>query len=202
MSRKAQTDSGETKRGLIASATEEFAEYGYEGASLRQICSKAGVTTGALYFFFDSKEDLFNSVVSPLMSELPAILATWIEHDIAVICDGTGEPTNVEELPDGLAELLEQYSLVPKIALSNRDNPVVKKYLDAKVAEIAESIESRMVKKDGKDSDGFSSRLLATMSADAFIDILASDDDHKAISRHLTEMSAFVRGGLEAALKK
>ena len=54
MSRKAQTDSGETKRGLIASATEEFAEYGYEGASLRQICSKAGVTTGALYFFFDS----------------------------------------------------------------------------------------------------------------------------------------------------
>ena len=85
MSRKAQTDSGETKRGLIASATEEFAEYGYEGASLRQICSKAGVTTGALYFFFDSKEDLFNSVVSPLMSEFPTILATWIERDLAVI---------------------------------------------------------------------------------------------------------------------
>jgi AcrR family transcriptional regulator len=66
MSRKAQTDSGETKRSLVASATEEFAEYGYEGASLRQICSKAGVTTGALYFFFDSKEDLFKSVVLSL----------------------------------------------------------------------------------------------------------------------------------------
>ena len=202
MSRKAQTDSGETKRGLIASATEEFAEYGYEGASLRQICSKAGVTTGALYFFFDSKEDLFNSVVSPLMSEFPTILATWIERDLAVICDGAGEPTNVEELPDGLAELLQQYPLVPKIVLSNRDNPVVKKYLDSKVDEIASSIESRVSKKKGQDSDGFSSRLLATMCADAFIDILASDDDPCAISRHLTETSAFVRAGLEASLKR
>ena len=202
MSRKAQTDSGETKRGLIASATEEFAEYGYEGASLRQICSKAGVTTGALYFFFDSKEDLFNSVVSPLMSEFPSILATWIEHDLSVICDGAGEPTNVEELPDGLSELLQQYPLVPKIVLSNRDNPVVKKYLDAKVDEIAASIEDRAAMKNGKESDGFSSRLLATMCVDAFIDILASDDDTRAISRHLSEMSAFVRGGMEASLKR
>ncbi len=143
MSRKAQTDSGETKRGLVVSATEEFAEYGYEGASLRQICSKAGVTTGALYFFFDSKEDLFKSVISPLMSEFPTILATWIERDLSVICDGKGEPTNVEQLPDGLAQLLEQYPLVPKIVMSNRDNPVVKGYLDAKVDEIAVSIASR-----------------------------------------------------------
>jgi AcrR family transcriptional regulator len=202
MSRKAQTDSGETKRSLVASATEEFAEYGYEGASLRQICSKAGVTTGALYFFFDSKEDLFKSVVSPLMTEFPSILATWIEHDLSVICDGKGEPTNVEQLPDGLAELLEQYPLVPKIVMSNRDNPVVKGYLDAKVDEIAQSIASRAERKDGHASDGFSPRLLATMCADAFIEVLANNDDLDVIARHLSEVSAFVRGGLEAALKK
>jgi hypothetical protein len=79
---------------------------------------------------------------------------------------------------------------------------VVKKYLDSKVDEIASSIESRVSEKKGQDSDGFSSRLLATMCADAFIDILASDDDPRAIARHLTETSAFVRGGLEASLKR
>ena len=32
-------------------------------ASLRSICKKAGVTTGALYFFFEDKDDLFASLV-------------------------------------------------------------------------------------------------------------------------------------------
>ena len=202
MSRRAQTDSGETKRDLVASATEEFAEHGYEGASLRQICSKAGVTTGALYFFFDSKEDLFKSVVSPLMSELPKVLAAWIEYDLSVICDCPGELTDVEGLLDGLVELLGRHPLVPKIVLSNRDHPVVKEYLDARVAEIAASIASRADRKDGPASDGFSPRLLATMCANALIEVLANDDDPDVIARHLAEVSAFVRGGLEATLGK
>ena len=201
MSRRAQTDSAETKRGLIASATEEFAEYGYEGASLRQICSKAGVTTGALYFFFTSKEDLFKSVVSPLMSELPAILASWIEHDIAVICDGEGEPTTVAALPDGLAELIKEYPLVPKIVLSNRDNPVVKEFLDEKVDEIASMVSERFARKGSKVSDGFSARLFATMSADAFIQILATNEDLGLVAKHMAEVSDFVRGGLKATLR-
>ena len=40
-------------------AKEEFMEKGYNKASLRSICSKAGITTGALYFFFENKEDLY-----------------------------------------------------------------------------------------------------------------------------------------------
>ena len=42
---------------------EEFLEKGFMKASLRSICKKAGVTTGALYFFFEDKDDLFASLV-------------------------------------------------------------------------------------------------------------------------------------------
>ena len=56
MSRRPQVDSHDTRRKLIASAEEEFAQQGYEKASLRRICSRIGVTTGALYFFFNNKE--------------------------------------------------------------------------------------------------------------------------------------------------
>ena len=42
---------------------EEFLEKGFMKASLRSICKKAGVTTGALYFFFEDKDDLFVSLV-------------------------------------------------------------------------------------------------------------------------------------------
>ena len=48
---------------LISAAKEEFLEKGYNKASLRSICAKAGVTTGALYFFFENKADLFSAIV-------------------------------------------------------------------------------------------------------------------------------------------
>ena len=46
-------------------AMEEFTEKGFQGASLRQIVKQAGVTTGALYGYFSSKEALFNALVEP-----------------------------------------------------------------------------------------------------------------------------------------
>ena len=45
-------DEKETREKLLASARQEFLEKGYTQASLRSICKNAGVTTGALYFFF------------------------------------------------------------------------------------------------------------------------------------------------------
>lgn len=67
----------ETKTRLIESARAEFAEKGYMKASLRKICADAGVTTGALYFFFKDKEDLFAAIVGRPLDELKAVL---LEH--------------------------------------------------------------------------------------------------------------------------
>ena len=46
-------------------ALTEFLDKGFLGASLRQIVKNAGVTTGAFYGYFSSKEALFNSIVEP-----------------------------------------------------------------------------------------------------------------------------------------
>ena len=46
-------------------ALEEFSDKGFLGASLRQIVKNAGVTTGAFYGYFSSKEALFASIVEP-----------------------------------------------------------------------------------------------------------------------------------------
>ena len=64
----------QTKLKLIECAKKEFIEKGYMKASLRNICSEAGVTTGAMYFFFKDKEELFESVVGgPLINLMNAI---------------------------------------------------------------------------------------------------------------------------------
>lgn len=60
---------GETERTTLeriqAAARREFTEKGFRGASLRNIVKAAGVTTGAFYGYFSSKEALFASIVEP-----------------------------------------------------------------------------------------------------------------------------------------
>lgn len=48
---------------ILSAAMQEFLEKGFQAASLRRIVKTAGVTTGAFYGYFDSKEDLFEALV-------------------------------------------------------------------------------------------------------------------------------------------
>lgn len=57
--------SPDTLKRIQETALEEFSEKGFLGASLRQIVKNAGVTTGAFYGYFSSKEALFASLVEP-----------------------------------------------------------------------------------------------------------------------------------------
>ena len=54
-----------TLENIQRAALAEFSEKGFLGASLRQIVKSAGVTTGAFYGYFSSKEALFASIVEP-----------------------------------------------------------------------------------------------------------------------------------------
>lgn len=48
---------------ILSSAMQEFLEKGYKSASLRNIVKTAGVTTGAFYGYYNSKEALFEALV-------------------------------------------------------------------------------------------------------------------------------------------
>ena len=54
-----------TLESIQRAAMQEFLDKGFQGASLRQIVKNAGVTTGAFYGYFSSKEALFASLVEP-----------------------------------------------------------------------------------------------------------------------------------------
>ena len=53
----------ETEKLILEKAKAEFLERGFSGTSMRRIASLAGVTTGALYGYFASKEDIFDALV-------------------------------------------------------------------------------------------------------------------------------------------
>lgn len=52
---------------ILESAREEFLSKPYEQVSLREICQKAGVTTGAFYNRYKNKEELFDALVAPTL---------------------------------------------------------------------------------------------------------------------------------------
>ena len=59
---------------LLENAKKEFKKNGFEKASLNVICKNAGITTGALYKRFSTKEDLFNSLVEKPANRLKEFL--------------------------------------------------------------------------------------------------------------------------------
>ncbi|MFJ1800341.1 MULTISPECIES: ScbR family autoregulator-binding transcription factor [unclassified Streptomyces] len=65
----------QTRRALLLAAAEVFDEYGYAGASITRILKRAGVTAGALYFHFGSKEDLAKAVMNSQPDTLVPLLA-------------------------------------------------------------------------------------------------------------------------------
>lgn len=54
---------GNTMQNILSAGHKEFMEKGFRDASLRNIVKEAGVTTGAFYGYFQSKEDLFDALV-------------------------------------------------------------------------------------------------------------------------------------------
>ncbi|MDD3219390.1 MAG: TetR/AcrR family transcriptional regulator [Lachnospiraceae bacterium] len=48
---------------ILSAAMQEFLEKGFQSASLRNIVKTAGVTTGAFYGYYNSKEALFDALV-------------------------------------------------------------------------------------------------------------------------------------------
>ena len=78
----------ETKAKLLKSAKEEFLEKGYMKASLRNICKNAGVTTGALYFFFQDKEDLFEALTKDAVEGIYQLMQGHFQEESAMVDDG------------------------------------------------------------------------------------------------------------------
>lgn len=75
-----QENSSATLEEIQRAALDEFLEKGFRGASLRQIVKLAGVTTGAFYGYFSSKEALFASIVEP---HAAALMGRFMEAQIS-----------------------------------------------------------------------------------------------------------------------
>lgn len=63
------------KDAILSVARQEFLARGFRGASLRQIAKKLNGTTGIIYTYFKNKDDLFQTLVQPVILQFEKRLA-------------------------------------------------------------------------------------------------------------------------------
>jgi len=90
-------EEAKTREKLLEAAKADFLENGYRNASLRRICKNAGVTTGALYFFFENKEALLNALIEQPLQAFRAMFDRLVHLEMS----DPGAFDRTEEVPSG-----------------------------------------------------------------------------------------------------
>src|SRR3954470_9625977 len=79
------SDSAATRRLIMEAAAGLFGQRGYASASVSDILAGTGMTKGALYWHFPSKEDIALEIVRQMYQNWPALLEeTMAAHEDAL----------------------------------------------------------------------------------------------------------------------
>lgn len=202
----------ETKEKLLESAKSEFLEKGYMKASLRKICADAGVTTGALYFFFEGKEDLFAAIVEPPLNSLTDVLSQHFTDDISII----SAPRFVEQYSFAgdqdheifgvslVHHIYQNYNafmlLLTKAQGSRFENCVdsLVELIEKSYREMANGI---VAQNPGSKVNEYMNHWFTHMSVDAFIHLLTHEpDEQKAVGHMKLIMAYLVHGWMNMIL--
>ena len=199
-------DEKQTRQKLIECAKKEFLEKGYTKASLRSICVDAGVTTGALYFFFENKEDLFAAIVDPPLNGLKSILYKHFKEDEAEISEiNSIDDIDMDhtEISDKIVGYIYDNYDSFMLLITKTENTVYENVVDEFVSMLEKSIPLTMVKLKGYRIDEYMSHWMSHISMDAFIHVIKHEKDvNKAKARLRAILNYLVMGWVQLALIK
>ncbi len=201
----------DTRERLLESAKAEFAEKGYMKASLRKICANAGVTTGALYFFFKDKEDLFAAIVGQPLEGLKEIIIQHFanERDILTSFDISEMKEHIDGGHDEIATVLihhlySNYDAFTLILTKSQGS----KYEGCvdEIVEMTDNVYSAMAENmanmlPNMRVNTYMRHWLTHMMIDAFIHLLTHErDEQKALSNMRKILNFLVKGWVDMIL--
>ncbi len=183
---------------LIEAAKKEFREKGYNKASLRSICAKAGVTTGALYFFFENKAELFSAIVDEPVKGLKKMLIEHFKEDREYM-EHLDSFENMEmdhsDLSDMLVEYLYKYYDSFILLLTASENTVYVNCIDeiVKLTETAMPVMLSGLK--GYTYDEYMSHWMSHITVDAFVNVIKHETDVEQAKTKLRKIMNYLIEG-------
>jgi len=93
MTAKKQIGANNRRQEIISAAIDLFYEYGYQKASVRDICRKVGLTQAAIYYHFHNKEEILYTIIEQFSNQLYFTLKSCL----------TGHKDPVDELREAIS---------------------------------------------------------------------------------------------------
>lgn len=198
----------DTKEKLLASAKQEFLEKGYMKASLRTICKNAGVTTGALYFFFQGKEDLLNALVEEplkgLIEIIQAHMSEELESNIGILTVES-DSNDIRAAKEVVSFMYKHYDIF--MILLTKSQGSTFEDIASRFADISEvhykKIMAMAAEKFGVAiPDDYMTHWLSHMLVNAFTHILIHEKDVEKALKSIEHMVAYMLSGWNGMLTR
>ncbi|BDQ32617.1 TetR/AcrR family transcriptional regulator [Pseudodesulfovibrio portus] len=141
------------KEKILSAAQETFARCGYAGTTMKMVAEQAGVASGLVFHYYDSKENLFMVAGSELIDTMIAVLREKTA-DCRNGCEGLG--ALVKAYLDFTVENEKTFPTVIRCSPFSDDNPDLdREKIGAKFRQLIDLIEEFLRKgiEDGSIND-------------------------------------------------
>ena len=192
----------ETRKRILSAAKAEFSEQGFQGSSLRRICSGAGVTTGALYFFFEGKDDLFETVLSEAMDPFNQLVWEHYRQERLSSRRDTEEGGDADlEVTELVIDLYFRNRETWDILIRHLNHPAVQAFLDRFLDDSTRHYRYLLeAMPEQRQIDLFAIHQFVHMQVDTMLNLFSHDFSQEEMVRHSHTAVRMLRGAFRALL--
>ncbi len=196
-----------TKEKILNTAKEHFLRDGLSGASLRNIVKDAGLTTGAFYKYYPTKESMFDALVDPFVEHIyqiyDDILAGFERLDggkqTANMNDASDDGIN--QIVDYVYEHYDNFRLLLKCGDSGKFEDFIHGMVEREISSTLNYLETmKSIGMDCSMVDKSFMHMIYTGFFTAIFQIIEHDIDPKTAKKNISLLKQFQTGGWEKIL--
>ncbi len=201
------TKSENTRENILNTAKEHFLKDGFSGASLRNIVKDAGLTTGAFYKYYPTKESLFDALIDPHLEAIYKIYDSVLGNfEVLTADEQTSHMT--ESSADGINLMVDyiyahydNFRLLLKCGDSGKYEDFIHNMVEREILSTLNYMQ--ILEKSGFKIPKIKKDLIHMISTGFFssvFQIIEHDIDKERAKKNIAQLKAFQTGGWEKLL--
>ena len=198
------TKAEDTEKNILNTARKHFLKDGFSGASLRNIVKDAGLTTGAFYKYYPTKEALFDALTDPYIEHIYQIYDRVVEdfeklsakEQTSNMSDTSGD--GMDQMIDYIYEHYDNFRLLLKCGDSGKFETFIHNMVDREMRSSLEYV--KKMKEDGIEIPIVGESLMHMIYTGFFsstFQIIEHDIDRETAKRNVHKLREFNTGGWE-----
>lgn len=198
------TKAEDTEKNILNTARKHFLKDGFSGASLRNTVKDAGLTTGAFYKYYPTKEALFDALTDPYIEHIYQIYDRVVEdfeklsakEQTSNMSDTSGD--GMDQMIDYIYEHYDNFRLLLKCGDSGKFETFIHNMVDREMRSSLEYV--KKMKEDGIEIPIVGESLMHMIYTGFFssiFQIIEHDIDKETAKRNVHKLREFNTGGWE-----